>query len=98
MSEYKLTPGGSVTRLSDGASIPPDLANVDYAAYLAWVESGGVADPVDPPSAAEINAPIYAALDEIDRKSIRPVREGDVARVAALEAQALALRAQLVKS
>ena len=97
MADYKLTPGGSVTRLADLASIPPDPANVDYAAYLAWVEAGGVPDPVDQPSAAEINAPIYAALDEIDRKSIRPVREGDVARLAALEVQAAALRSQLVR-
>lgn len=97
MSEYKLNPGGSVIRLSDGASIPPDPANMDYAAYLAWVVAGGVPDPADPPSAAEINAPIYAALDEIDRKSIRPAREGDAARLAALEVQAAALRSQLVK-
>jgi hypothetical protein len=59
--------------------------------------AGGVPDPVDPPSAAEINAPIYAALDEIDRKSIRPAREGDAARLAALEVQAAALRSQLVR-
>ncbi len=98
MSEYKLTPHGSVTRLSDGASIPSDIANVDYAAYLAWVEAGGVPDPVDPPSAAEINAPIYAKLAEIDLKSIRPAREGDTVRLAALEDQAKLLRAQLVPS
>ena len=97
MSEYKLTPGGSVTRLSDNASIPADPANVDYAAFLAWQEAGGVPDPVDPPSAAEINAPIYAKLDELDRKSIRALREGDAARVAQIEAQASALRATLVK-
>ena len=97
MNEYKLNPSGSVTRLSDNASIPADPTNVDYAAYLAWVEAGGVPDPVDPPTAAEINAPIYAALDEIDRKSIRPAREGDAARLAALEVQAAALRSQLVR-
>lgn len=97
MSEYKLTPGGSVIRLSDGASIPADPANTDYAAYLAWVDAGGVPDPVDPPTAAEINAPIYAQLDELDRKSIRALREGDAARVAQIEAQATALRAMLVK-
>ena len=44
MSEYKLTPGGSVTRLSDGASIPPDPANIDYAEFLRWQEAGGVPD------------------------------------------------------
>lgn len=43
------------------------------------------------------NAPILAELARIDAKSIRPLREGDVDRVAALEAQAAALRVQLRK-
>jgi hypothetical protein len=37
---YTLQPNGSVLRDPDGAFIPPDLANTDYAAYLAWVASG----------------------------------------------------------
>lgn len=53
--------------------------------------------PPTPPSAAEINAPILAQLDEIDRKSIRALREGDMVRVAALEIQAEVLRSQLVR-
>jgi hypothetical protein len=48
MAEYKLTaaeePCG-VIRVEDGASIPPDEANRDYAEYLKWVEEGGVPDP-----------------------------------------------------
>jgi hypothetical protein len=43
------------------------------------------------------NAPILAALDALDAKSIRPLREGDAVRVAALEQQAAELRAQLRK-
>lgn len=38
---------------------------------------------------------ILFQLDEIDRKSIRPAREGETARLAELTAQAVALRAQL---
>lgn len=49
------------------------------------------------PSATEINAPILAALEAIDAKSVRPLREGDAVRVAALETEAEALRARLVK-
>ena len=49
------------------------------------------------PTIDEINAPIIAQLAEIDKKTIRPLREGDTARVAALDAEAAALRAQLVK-
>lgn len=40
-------------------------------------------------------ADIKAKLQAIDSKSIRPIREGDAVRVAALEAQAAALREEL---
>ena len=63
MSEYKLTPGGSVTRNSDGASIPPDPANIDYGEFLRWVEAGGVPDPVDPPNHREVVLAQIAALE-----------------------------------
>lgn len=49
------------------------------------------------PTAAEHNAPILAALEALDAKSIRPLREGDTARVASLEQQAAALRLTLRK-
>lgn len=45
MSEYRLTAGSSVQRLSDGASIPDDPANSDRVAYQAWLAAGGVPDP-----------------------------------------------------
>jgi hypothetical protein len=51
MSEYQQTNGASIIRSADGANIPPDPANRDYAKYLAWVEAGGVPDPyVAPPA------------------------------------------------
>lgn len=34
-----------IFRISDGAYIPKDPENRDYAEYLAWVESGGVTLP-----------------------------------------------------
>lgn len=37
---YQLTPGEMILRLSDNAFIPPDPANTDYQAFLAWVAEG----------------------------------------------------------
>lgn len=43
------------------------------------------------------NAVILEQLAEIDRKSIRALREGDNARIADLESEAATLRSKLVK-
>ena len=45
---YQLTTGTSILRLADNAFIPPDPANTDYAAYLAWLEEGNEPLPADP--------------------------------------------------
>ena len=54
MTDYQLTATEepcTVIRASDGACIPPDMANRDYngdafsPGYLQWVEGGGVPDP-----------------------------------------------------
>lgn len=42
------------------------------------------------------NNEIYAQLDVIDYKSVRPLRENDTARLQELNVQAAALRAQLL--
>jgi hypothetical protein len=58
MADYKLTATEepcAVIRASDGACIPPDMANRDYngdqfsPGYIQWVEAGGVPDPYVPP-------------------------------------------------
>jgi hypothetical protein len=46
---YQLTSGTSILRLADNAFIPPDPANTDYAAYLAWLEAGNTPDPAPIP-------------------------------------------------
>ena len=46
---YQLTTGDTILRLADNAFIPPDPANTDYAAYLAWVEAGYTPEPAPIP-------------------------------------------------
>ena len=48
---YQLTTNASILRLADGAYIPPDPANTDYAAYLEWVEAGNTPEPAPEPVA-----------------------------------------------
>jgi hypothetical protein len=48
---YQLTTGETILRTTDGAFIPPDPANTDYAAYLQWVEQGGTPEPAPAPPA-----------------------------------------------
>jgi hypothetical protein len=74
MVDYQLTAPAEpciVIRKSDGANIPPDPANRDYAEYLSWKALGNVPDPyVQPPppppvkdANARIDAGVMAALD-----------------------------------
>jgi len=56
MADYQLAtsdPEGTVIRTEDGAFIPADPANRDYAEYQKWVEDGGVPDPYVPPPEPE---------------------------------------------
>ena len=50
---YQLTDSSAILRLADGAWIPTDEANTDYAAYLVWVAAGNMPEPapiVAPPA------------------------------------------------
>ena len=59
---YQLTPAPAILRLSDGAHIPADPANTDYAAYLQWLSDGN-----DPAPAPAPPVPTQAqALRQID--------------------------------
>ena len=72
---YKLQ-STSILR-SDGASIPQDHANVDYAAYLIWCSEGNIPDPADPLPVPDPKEAIKAQIDTLERKEMLPrlVRE-----------------------
>ena len=58
---YQLTQYTSILR-SDGASIPPDPANRDYAEYLAWVAAGNTPTPVPQPTIQQIIVSLESAV------------------------------------
>lgn len=66
---YKLTNLTSITRLADGASIPTDPDNTDYAAYLQWLSEGNTPEPADIPPWAPIKASQLAGV----RKSFEAI-------------------------
>jgi hypothetical protein len=48
---YQLTQSNCILRRPDGACIPPDPANRDYAEYLAWLDAGNTPEPAPEPPA-----------------------------------------------
>lgn len=68
---YRIS-GANIIRLSDGAVIPVNVGNRDYADYLAWVAAGNVPDPEPAPTAAEINAAIDNQIEALERTTMYP--------------------------
>jgi len=67
---YKLTDTTTIIRIADGASIPNDPANTDYANYLEWVEAGNTttaADAIPDPTYQENRVAEYPPIgDQLD--------------------------------
>jgi len=60
------TPMGAATcikRIADNAFIPFDPSNTDYAAYLKWLDAGGIVLAADAAPVDEGNTPLPA--DEV---------------------------------
>jgi hypothetical protein len=52
---YRLHETGAVVQVETNLLIPPDPANTDYAAYLAWLEAGNMPEPApEPPAPVEL--------------------------------------------
>lgn len=98
MTKFYVDATGAYLGGFDGAEPPTAAIEVSSAPAHAsdtWQNGGWIANADAARDA--FNAPILAELAEIDAKSIRPLREGETARVAELAEQAAALRAQLRK-
>lgn len=94
---YKLNQNPtSITRLSDGASIPADPQNTDYAAYLQWLSEGNTPEPADIPPAPtyqELRAAAYPpASDYLDG-----IVKGDAAQMQAYVDACLAVKLKYPK-
>jgi len=77
MAEYQLTATEStVIRTEDGACIPNDPANRDYAEYLKWLEDGGVPDPYVEPPPPEPAPPTPEQLILYDHENRLRTQEG----------------------
>jgi hypothetical protein len=61
---YKLTNSLSIIiRITDGACIPADPLNVDYAAYQVWLGNGNTPEPADVPDKKSLAQQQIAQLE-----------------------------------
>lgn len=75
MADYRLTPDGSqIIRTIDGAVIPTDPANSDFAVYTDWLAAGNAPDPVPasppPPSVIPV-AQFWARFTPTEQAAIQ---------------------------
>lgn len=60
---YRLTNTPVILRLVDGASIPADPANNDYAEYLRWIAKGNTPASADVPDPKQVAQGKISALE-----------------------------------
>ena len=61
---YKLTNTTSILRTTDGAFIPADPANTDYAQYQQWLAEGNTPEPADAKTKEQIIEEYQAAVQK----------------------------------
>lgn len=76
---YKLTNNTLIIRFSDGAQIPANPENTDYAAYLAWIDAGNTPESADTPP--QLVEPTFAELRMVEENNYIELRKKMCARV-----------------
>lgn len=74
----------SIKRSADGAFIPADPANSDYAAYLKWAAEGNTPEPAPidpPPTQFELDQRRYQKRAEVQSKLIAWMAADNMSRV-----------------
>lgn len=69
---YRLTTSAAVIRVADGACIPADERNADYADYKRWLADGNTPQPAPVPTLAER---ISSAILKIDADTDALIRD-----------------------
>ena len=72
---YQLTHTESILRTTDGACIPADPSNSDYAAYLRWLDAGNTPAPPPDPDLAALRAQALAQT-RTERQPIIGILDG----------------------
>lgn len=101
MRAHQLAPNGVITNtiVVDSLDVFPNLVDASIGGKIGDSIVDGLLIPAEAQVNIELhNAPILAALADIDRRSIRALRENDPVRIAALESEAEVLRAKLMKA
>lgn len=72
---YSIDKHSQIIRESDGATIPADHGNCDFAEYLRWIEGGNRADIEDE---TPLSHPRYYGNDKLDKQFTRAEQEAVV--------------------
>lgn len=88
--KYQLTNSTNIVVDSEGSFHDAKTSQI----YLAWLAEGNTPEPADPVPNPRIEE-LKSELAALDIKRIRPTAEGDTDYLTVLNAQAVAIRAEL---